>query len=73
VSKFLNLHLLNYNFEQTRSHCTRGQPGALHQFPQSNERFLRILMPTSKLNALNQCEIVGILTIILKRKEISSI
>jgi hypothetical protein len=40
VSKFLNFHLLNYNVEQTRSHWTPGDPGAVHQFPQSECEFL---------------------------------
>jgi hypothetical protein len=35
LSKFLNIHLLNYDVWQTRSHWTAGHSGALHQFPQS--------------------------------------
>jgi hypothetical protein len=35
VKKFLNFHLLNYKVEQMKSHWTPGQPGELHEFPQS--------------------------------------
>jgi hypothetical protein len=33
VSKFFIFNLFNDKVEQTRSHWTPGQPGALHQFP----------------------------------------
>jgi hypothetical protein len=56
VSKFLNCHLLNYNFEQNRSHWTPGHLGALHQFPQSKWEFFSqgfLCIPKQWINSMS--------------------